>query len=148
MDFFSTLNSSKEAELAHANWYAKLPDQRKAQMMSDMFSFGIESVKYNAKKENPFITEAEALFKYIALNLKESYSEEVFAFIEKKMKERAEEEWKARFRKMKKEMGWSYEDMAKAMGGTSPGSIKASVSRKLPAFAKMAVCLYETLRDS
>ena len=147
MDFFSTLNSSKESELAYAAWYAKLPDQRKAQMMSDMFSFGIESVKYNMKKENPFITESEALFKYIELNLKDSYSPEVFAFIKKKMEEKAEEEWKQRFRKMKKEIGWSYEDMAKAMGGTSPGAIKATVSRKLPAFAKMAVCLYEKTKD-
>ena len=146
MDFFDTLNSSKEAELAYANWYAKLPDQRKAQMLSDLFQFGIESVKYNAKRENPFITESEALLSYIELNLKDSYSEEVYSFIVKKLKEKSEEEWKLRFKKMKKELGWSYQDMATHLGGVSTNALKASISRKLPSFAKLAVCVYETVK--
>ena len=40
-------------------------------------------------------------------------------------------------------MNWTYEEMARFMGGVSAQSLKASVSRKLPAFAKLAVCLYE-----
>ena len=103
MDFFKTVNSSREAELAYARWYEKLPVERKARMMCERFQFGIDSVKYNVKKENPFATEAEALFRYIELNLKQDYTEEVFSFIKRKMEEKAEEEWKQRFRKMKKE---------------------------------------------
>ena len=81
MDYFDTINSTKEAELAYANWYSQLPDARKAKMLCDLFQFGIDTVRYNARKENPFISEAETLMKYIELNLKKDFSPDVYAFI-------------------------------------------------------------------
>lgn len=60
--------------------------------------------------------------------------------------ERAEEEWKQRFRAMKKELGWTYEEMARFMGASSGDSLKASVSRKVPGFAKLAVCVFEQMK--
>ncbi len=146
MDYFDTINASRESELAHAEWYSKLPDERKAKMLCDLFQFGLETVKYNAKKENPALTEAELLLKYIDLNLKDAYPPETFTFIRQKMLERAEEEWKQRFRAMKKELGWTYDDIATFIGAGSGNSVKASVSRKLPAFAKLAVCVYERMK--
>jgi hypothetical protein len=148
MDYFEMINSSKESELAYARWYSQLPDERKAKMLCDLFQFGIETVKYNAKKENPFLTESELLLRYMELNLKEEYPPETFAFIRKKMLERAEEEWKQRFRAMKKELGWTYDQLAKFMGAGSGDSVKASVSRKVPAFAKLAVCVFEALKTN
>ena len=47
---------------------------------------------------------------------------------------------------MKKELGWTYEQMARFMGASSGNSLKASVSRKLPAFAKLAVCVFEQMK--
>ncbi|MCB0579615.1 MAG: hypothetical protein KDD10_09950 [Phaeodactylibacter sp.] len=147
MDYFDTINSSKESELAYANWYSRLPDERKAKMLCDLFQFGIETIKYNAKKENPFLTESELLLLYMEFNLKDAYPPETFAFIRKKMLERAEEEWKQRFRAMKKELSWTYEEMARFMGASSGDSLKASVSRKLPGFAKLAVCVFEKMKE-
>lgn len=145
MDFFETLNASKETELAYSRWYSAQPDERKAKMLCDLFQFGIDTVRYNVRKENPFATEAEAMIRYIELNLKDQFSEDVFMFIRQKMEERAEAEWKQRFKAMKKRMGWQYDDIARYMNAGSEDAVKASISRKLPAFAKLAVCIFEQL---
>ena len=148
MDFFETLNAPKEAELAYARWYAAQPDARKAQMLCDLFQFGIDTVQYNARKENPLITEAEAMLRYMELNLKDQFSEKQWDFIRRTMEKRADEEWKQRFKAMKKRLGWSYQDIALFIGAGSSDAVKASVSRKLPAFAKLAVCVFEHVEKS
>jgi hypothetical protein len=146
MDYFNTINSSKEAELFYAEWYRKLPDERKAKMLCDMYSFGQQSVKYNAKKENPFITDKDALMLFVEANLKDEFSPEIFAFIKKTMAEKSEKEWQERFKTMKNELGWTYQQMATFVGAKSGDAIKASINRKLPAFAKLAVCVFEEMK--
>lgn len=148
MDYFETINSSKEAELFYADWYSKQPDEKKAKMLADMYEFGQTSVKYNAKKENPFITDKSALMLFMEANLKNEFSPEIFAFIEKTMAEKSEKEWHERFKAMKKELGWSYKQMATFVSAKSGNAIKASVNRKLPAFAKLAVCVFEQMKKS
>jgi hypothetical protein len=143
MDYFETINSTKEAEMVYANWYAQLPDARKAQMLCNFYDLGINTVRYNARKENPFITEAEATMKYIEANLKNRITSETYAFVVAKMAERAEQEWQERFKKMKKELNWTYADIARFMEASGEDAVKSSISRKLPAFAKFAVCVFE-----
>ena len=53
MDYFKTLNSPKEAELAYAKWYAQLPEERKAKMLADAYDFAYGSLSYKLKKEKP-----------------------------------------------------------------------------------------------
>lgn len=148
MDFFDTINSTREFETMYSHWYASLPEERRAQMFCDMVNFGIESVKYNALKDNPFLSTSEQTMAYVRSNLKNEVLPETFAFIEAHMAERAEREWQERFKEMKKALGWSYEDMAKYMGAESGNSVKASVNRKLPAFAKLAVCVFEQMQKN
>lgn len=64
------------------------------------------------------------------------------------MAERSEQEWKQRFKAMKKQPGWTYDDMARFIGASNGASVKASVNRQLPAFAKLAVCVFEQLRKN
>jgi len=45
---------------------------------------------------------------------------------------------------MKKELGWSYEDMAVYMEAKNG----ASVNRQLPAFAKLVVCVFEQMQKN
>ncbi|MFN0175064.1 MAG: hypothetical protein ACKVU0_10485 [Saprospiraceae bacterium] len=132
-----------EAERAYTRWYTQLPQERKARIFADMFQFGLDSVKYNAKKKNPFLTDAEATLRFIELHFKQDYSPEMFDFITKKMEERAEKEWKARFKAMKKALGWSHDDIAQFIGAENGNSIKSSLARKIPAFAKLAICVFE-----
>lgn len=105
-----------------------------------------EKVQRDVNKENPFATKAEITLRFIELTQKDAYPPETFAFIRQKMLERAETEWKQRFRAMKKELGWTYEEMVRFMGASSGDSLKASVSRKLPGFAKLAVCVFEKMK--
>ena len=60
MDYSDTSMIVGESELEYARWYSKLPSERKAKMLCEMFQFGVESVQYNARKNNPYITDAEA----------------------------------------------------------------------------------------
>ncbi len=146
MDYFETINSSKEFEIAHANWYFHLPPERKAKMMSDMFQFGLDMVRYNARKDNPFITEADQMMKYVQHNLKDEFPPDSYQLIENVLSARSEAEWQDRFKAMKKALGWSYDDMARFIGAASGDSIKTSVNRQLPAFAKLAVCVFEQMK--
>lgn len=146
MDYFNFINSSKEAEIAYAHWYYHLPDERKAQIMCDTFQFGIDAVMYNYRKEHPFCTESEAMLFYMEQNLKPFFSTEIWSFIRATMEEKAENEWKNRFKTMKEDLNWSYADMAGIMDASSPDSIKSSVARKIPGFAKLAVSVYEKMK--
>ena len=147
MDYSDLIKASEEADFAYAKWYGQLPDDRKTEYFRNGFQFISDKVRYDVKKENPFATEAEITLRFIELTQKEAYSEETFAFIRQKMLERAEVEWKQRFKTMKKSLGWTYEEMARFMNAGGPDSLKATVSRQLPAFAKLAVCVFETMRE-
>ena len=146
MEYFDTLNTPQESELAYARWYSALPDVRKAKMMADMYQFGVDAVRYNVRKENPFTTDADAMLRYMQLNTKRDYTPEIFNFIESKMAERAELEWQKRFKKMKKTLGWTHDDIARFIGASSGNSVKASVNRQIPAFAKLAICVFEEMQ--
>jgi hypothetical protein len=136
-----------EAELAYARWYSALPTTRKAQMLCDLFQFGIDSVRYNAKKQNPYLTDSETMLFYFEKNLKNSFSPEVFEFIRSEMMKRAEIEWENRFKAMKTQLGWTYDDIARFIHAESGNSVKSSINRKLPAMAKLAVCVFEAMKE-
>lgn len=146
MDYFSMQNASKESELAYAKWYEHLPLERKAKIFCDMYEFGVETVKYNALKECPFLTKAELTLRFLELNVKDSYTPEVWDFIQTNLMKRAEMEWKQRFSNMKKTLDWNYTDIAKFMNASNSSSVKSSISRGLPAFAKLAVCVFEHMQ--
>lgn len=145
MDFSKKVKASEAADYKYAEWYSGLPDEKKAQFFQSGFQLVAEKIKYDVRKENPFSTEADVVSAFIERTQKEDYPESVMSFIHEKMAERSEAEWKQRFRAMKKELGWSYEEMATYMNAGSGASVKASVNRKLPAFAKLAVCVFESL---
>lgn len=146
MDFSKKIfEASKKADWAYAEWYSRLPDERKAEFFNSSYEFVSEKIRSDTKSENPFATEADIQLRFIELTQKEDYSERIFDFIQAQMAWRSEKEWQKRFKAMKKSLGWSYEDMATFMHAGSGDSVKASVNRKLPAFAKLAVCVFEQM---
>ncbi|NJN78321.1 MAG: hypothetical protein HC803_08345 [Saprospiraceae bacterium] len=108
----------------------------------------VDKVTYDVKKENPFSNHADVMMQFIELTQKDAYSPEIFAFIQKTMAEKSEKEWQERFKAMKNELGWTYEHIATFVGAKNSDSIKASVNRKLPNFAKLAVCVFEQMKRS
>lgn len=145
MDYSKNVQASEAADFAYAQWYAQLPDERKAAFFRDGFRLVAEKIRHDALAENPFATEAEIILRFIELTQQSDYPPEVFAHIRQTMQQRIEAEWKQRFRSMKHALGWSYQEMAAFIGAANGSSLKASVSRQLPAFAKLAVCVFEEM---
>ena len=141
----ANIGASKASDLAYSRWYAQQPDEKKAAMIASGFQFVTENIEYQMNQENPFATRADVIFKFIEVTQKTGYPPETFDFITEEMSARSEKEWQQRFKAMKKALGWSYGDMARFVGAASGASVKASVNRQLPAFAKLAVCVFEQL---
>lgn len=138
--------ASEAADLAYAKWYYQLPDEKKAQIIQSGYDLVANKIRFEVLQENPFATEAEIIFRFIEVTQKKKYPPKTWAFIEQKMKERIAKEWQERFKAMKKELGWSYEDLATFMGAANGGTVKASINRQLPAFAKLVVCVFEQMK--
>jgi hypothetical protein len=147
MDYSKAIQASDAADLAYAQWYAQLPDERKAAFFRDGFQFVADKIRYDVLQENPFATEAEIVLRFIELTQPSDYLPEVFAHMRQHMQDCIEAEWKQRFRHMKRTLGWSYDQMAAFIGAANGASLKASVSRQLPAFAKLAVCVFEQMEQ-
>lgn len=145
MDYSKNIEESEKSDLQYAKWYESLSDEKKAQFFKSGYDFVTNKIRYDLKTENPFAGESDVIMRFIELTQKEDYSAETYEDIKNKMAERSELEWKKRFKKMKKSLGWSYDQMAVYMGAGSGASVKASVNRQLPAFAKLAVCLFEKM---
>ena len=145
MDFSENVKASEAADMAYARWYSQLPDEKKAEFFKNAYDLVAGKVRHDVKAENPFSTEADVTRRFVELTHKEEYSEEMLDFIRAKFAERSEEEWKQRFKMMKKHLNWSYDDIARFIGAGSGASVKASVNRKLPAFARLAVCVFEQM---
>lgn len=145
MNYSENIKASWEADLVYAKWYAKQSDEKKVGMILSGYRFVVNNIKDNLLKINPFATKSSITAKFIEYTQKEDYSEEIFAFIQAKMKERSEKEWQEKFKTMKQSLGWSYEEMAIYMEAKNGASVKASINRQLPAFAKLAVCVFEEM---
>ena len=74
-------------------------------------------------------------------------SKEHWEFYRKKMKEKIRKDWAERFRNMMKAQGWTYEDVAKLGSFKNGKVIEATISRGLPAFAKLAVVVHEQNKE-
>lgn len=146
MDFSKQSQASHEADLAYARWYEKLPKERKAAMFQSAFQMVVDKIRHDVLSKNPFATEAEIRLEFIRINYKDDYSAEILAFIEEKMQAEIENEWRERFRKMKQSLNWSYDEMADFIGAASGNTLKSSISRQVPAFGKLAICLFEKLK--
>ena len=143
MDYSDLVQASEAADFAYAKWYGALPDARKAEMFLAGYNFVAEKIRHDVLRENPFATEAEIRFRFIQLTQRDDYDEKTFAHIETVMQDKIEAEWKDRFKQMKLKLGWTYDQMASFIGASSGDVLKATVSRKIPAMAKLAICVFE-----
>ncbi len=147
MDFSKeNLAAKQAADRQYAKWYSQLSDERKAEMLLSGYEFATGKIRYDVHKENPFATDSDVRMRFIELT-QSDYPESTMNFIREKMHERSEADWQQRFKNMKKTLDWSYSDIAQYMGASGGASVKASVNRQLPAFAKLAVCVFEAMQE-
>ena len=62
---------------------------------------------------------------------------------QKGMQKLIRQEWADRFKNMMHERNWSYDDVAQLGGFKNGAVVKASIHRKLPAFARVLVQMHE-----
>jgi hypothetical protein len=136
---------SRESDFEYARWYARQSDEKKSSMILSGWKLATGHVRRQELDANPFVTDADVTMKFIEHTQKADYPPETFAFIREQMALRSEAEWIARFKTMKKTLGWTYDEMARYIGAASGAALRASVNRKLPAFAKLAVCVFEQM---
>lgn len=139
----ANIKASEASDLAYANWYVNLPDEKKAQMIKSGYDFVVNRIRQSVIAENPFATEEDVKRRFIEVTQREDYSAETFEFILKTLEKRKEKEWQERFKRMKKELGWSYDEITTFIEAKNGDTVKSSINRKLPAFAKLAVCVFE-----
>ncbi len=145
-----TYRISRESDFAYAKWYAKLPDSRKAAFLAEGFQFAYEKIKHEELAANPFATNAMITGRFIEIAHGHDYSPEILAFIRQKIADRSELEWRQRFKDMKMQLGWSDDDIVRYVGaknGTSTG-VDLAIDANLPDFAKLAVCVFEQMRQT
>ena len=145
MDYSKLVEASQASDLNYAKWYASLPIEDKNRLFLSGFNFVADKIAFDIKAVSYHPGKYELIWKFIEVTQKGEYPEETFAFIREQMQKRIEQEWKQRFSMMKNALGWTYEQMAQYMGASSGASLKASISRKVPAFAKLAICVYEQM---
>ncbi|MEL6941382.1 MAG: hypothetical protein AAFO82_01835 [Bacteroidota bacterium] len=141
------IKASKAADMAYARWYRAQSDEKKAGMIMSAYHFVADRIRSQVLKLNPFANKTDVTWRFIEITQKDKYPPDVFAFMEKQMQKRSEKEWQERFRAMKKELKWSYADIARFIGAENEASVRASINRKVPAFGKLAVCVFEAVQN-
>lgn len=145
MEFSNNVRASEQADFLYAKWYAGLPDEQKARFFLSAFEMVADQIRKEAKANNEFCTEADVLLRFVEITQQDDYSAETLQFIRDKFAEQSEKEWQRRFTHMRLALNWSYNDISRFIGAKKGTSVKASINRKLPAFAKLAVCVFEKL---
>lgn len=142
------IKASEEADFQYAKWYEKQSDERKSSMMISGYKLVADRVKAQQKAKNPFSTKADVILHFIEVTQKEEYPQDVFNSMVENMKKRSDVEWQQRFNDMKDELGWSFEDMANFIDFENPQLLNESVHQKMPTFAKLAVCVFEQMKEN
>lgn len=146
MDFWNKkVNVSKEAAKQQIEIINSFSPEKKMRIALDFANMGISRTREWIKEKNPGFSELEISLEWVRLMYfeKGEMTEETWNFYKSEMEKKIRKDWSRRFRKMMKENNWTYDDIA-GMGNYKSGKvIEATVSRGLPAFAKISVLLHE-----
>ncbi|GJM35178.1 MAG: hypothetical protein DHS20C18_41790 [Saprospiraceae bacterium] len=146
MEFWNKkVNVSKEAAARQVAIINKFPSGKRLKIATDFANMGINRTREWIKETNPNMSELELNLEFVRLMYRKdgSMDDKTWEFFKSKMEEKIKKNWGERFRNMMKENSWTYDDIAK-MGNFKSGKvIEATISRGLPAFAKLAVKVYE-----
>ena len=146
MEFWNKkINVSKEAAERQIAIITKFPSSKRIKIATDFANMGINRTREWIREMNPNLSDLELNLEFVRIMYYEngSMDTKTWEFFKSKMKDKIKKNWGERFRKMMKENNWTYEDIAK-MGNFKSGKvIEATISRGLPAFAKLAVKVHE-----
>lgn len=145
MDFWGRMvNVSEEAAARQVAIVSSFSKEKKMKIALQFANFGIERSRKWIHARHPEFSEPEITLEFVRLFYYETgeMSEAQWQFYQTTMQGRVRKHWAERFRRMMKQRQLKYEDVAK-MIGSSESSVKSTISRGLPRFAKLAVLLHE-----
>lgn len=149
MEFWNhKVNVSKEAAEQQIKIVNTFSSEKRIKIALNFADLGIQQTRDWIRRNNPSYSELEVNLEFVRLMYYETgkMSEESWKHFEDQMDLRIKKDWSNRFRKMMKENNWSYDDIAR-MGNFKSGKvIESTISRGLPAFAKLSVVIYEQQR--
>ncbi len=151
MDFWNhKVNVSEEAARRQVAIIRTFSPEKRFKIALDFAEMGIEQTRKWIKEKNPGYSEKEITLEFVRLMYYEAgeMPEEVWQFYRQKMMVKIRKDWARRFRAMMKGMNWTYDDVAQQGGFQSAATVKSTISRGLPSFAKVAVRLYEQMMQS
>ena len=148
MDFWNkTINVSREAALQQISIISTFSSEKRFKIALDFANLGVSRTRDWIMENHPNYSHLEVNLEFVRLMYYTTgqMPEEEWTFFKDKMEEKIRHEWAARFRRMMKANDWGYEDIAKMGGFKNAAVIKSTISRGLPAFAKLAVSIYERM---
>ena len=146
MEFWNKkINVSKEAAELQVAIINKFPSKKRIKIATDFANLGINRTRQWIMENNPNFSKLELNLEFVRLIYHEngSMSDEAWAFFKSKMMAKIKKDWADRFREMMKDNNWNYNDVAKLGNFKSGKVIESTISRGLPAFAKLAVKIHE-----
>jgi hypothetical protein len=146
MEFWNhKVGVSKEAAAMQVAIINQFSSEKRLKIALDFANLGISRTREWIKEQNPSFSEMEVTLEFVRLmyHKTEEMPENQWQFYKKTMEERIKKDWSKRFRQMMQEKNWTYDDVAKLGNFKSGKVIEATISRGLPAFARLAVVIYE-----
>ncbi|MCB0651893.1 MAG: hypothetical protein KDC85_11510 [Saprospiraceae bacterium] len=151
MEFWNKkVNVSKEAAQMQISIISKFSPEKRMKIALDFANMGIDQTRKWLREKYPNISDLELNLEFVRLIYYEggTMSEELWRFYERIMEKKIKKDWASRFRKMMRENNWEYDDVAKLGDFKNGKVIAATISRGLPAFAKLAVVVHELKNKS
>lgn len=146
MDFWNhKVGVSKEAAAQQIAIITQFPPEKRLKIALDFANMGVNRTRAWIRESNPSMSTLEVNLEFVKRMYYQTGSmpEETWQFFKSTMEKKIKRDWIARFRKMMKEKGWTYDDVAQ-MGNFKNGKVvEATISRGLPAFAKLVVKVHE-----
>lgn len=146
MDFWNEkINVSEEAARLQVSIVSNFDPEKKSRIAFEFSNFGISQTRKWIKSQNPWYSDLEINLEFVRIMYYETgqISDQHWNFYKQVMVEKIKKDWIVRFRKMMEESQLTYQDISKMIGAKSDKSVKSTISRGLPAFAKLSVIIYE-----
>lgn len=146
MEFWNKkVNVSKEAAQQQVEIIRRMPSKKRLRIATDFANLGVNQTRKWIKDQNPNFSELEINLEFVKLLYYKTdlMEESVWQFFKSRMQKKINKDWAKRFRLMMEENNWSYDDVAKLGNFKNGKVIEATISRGLPAFARLAVRIFE-----
>ncbi len=146
MDYWGKkINVSEKAARRQVAIINSFSSEKRFKIALDFANMGVNQTFAWIRSKHPEYSELEVRLEFVRLMYWEAgkMTPAHWEHFKKVMEKRIRKDWAMRFRKMMEAKGWTYEDVARYGRFKNGKVVEATISRGLPAFARLAVVLFE-----